>query len=110
MNAGETKRIIERLKRLGDDDRAFILAWLLRYYEDDGRMRSLRRHRVRSLGDKREQRRYAYSCRKRPAHTYQGRCSSRTVRDQIAEIARNPRSIEDRAAAVHLDLPTALHL
>ncbi len=45
MDAAGTKKVTEALKRLGDDDRAFVLAWLLRYYEDDGRMRSPRGHR-----------------------------------------------------------------
>jgi hypothetical protein len=45
MDAAGTKRVTEALKRLGDDDRAFVLAWLLRYYEDDGRMRSPRGRR-----------------------------------------------------------------
>jgi hypothetical protein len=45
MDATETKRLTEALKRLGDDDRAFILNWLILYYDDDGRMRSPRAHR-----------------------------------------------------------------
>ncbi len=28
------------LKRLGDPERAFIVRWLLKYFEDDGHMRS----------------------------------------------------------------------
>ena len=45
MDPFETKRITEGIKRLSDDDRAFILNWLLLYFEDDGRMRSPRAHR-----------------------------------------------------------------
>jgi hypothetical protein len=33
MDATETKRVTEALKRLGDD-RAFILNWLILYYDD----------------------------------------------------------------------------
>ena len=28
------------LKRLGDPERAFVIRWLLKYFDDDGRMRS----------------------------------------------------------------------
>jgi hypothetical protein len=45
MDAAETKRLTEALKRLGDDDRAYLLRWLVQFYEDDGRMRSPRTHR-----------------------------------------------------------------
>lgn len=45
MTIGATKQVTEALKRLGDDDRAFVLAWLLLYFEDDGRMRSPRGRR-----------------------------------------------------------------
>jgi hypothetical protein len=42
MDPLETKRITEGIKRLSDADRAFILNWLLLYFEDDGRIRSPR--------------------------------------------------------------------
>jgi hypothetical protein len=45
MTSQAVKKVTEALKRLGDDDRAFILSWLILYYEDDGRMRSPRAHR-----------------------------------------------------------------
>jgi hypothetical protein len=45
VNAVEAKKITEALKRLSDDERAFILNWLILYFEDDGRMRSPRAHR-----------------------------------------------------------------
>jgi len=35
MDPAEVRRITEALKRLGDDDRAYVLRWLIVYYEDD---------------------------------------------------------------------------
>jgi hypothetical protein len=48
MDPAATRRITEALKRLGDDDRAYVLRWLIVYYEDDGRLRSprARRHTI----------------------------------------------------------------
>jgi hypothetical protein len=34
-----------RPEAAGDDERAFVLRWLILYFEDDGRMRSPRAHR-----------------------------------------------------------------
>jgi hypothetical protein len=45
VDAVEAKKVTEALKRLGDDERVHVLAWLTLFYEDDGRMRSPRARR-----------------------------------------------------------------
>jgi hypothetical protein len=34
------RRITEALKRVGDEERRYVLRWMLAYYGDDGRMLS----------------------------------------------------------------------
>lgn len=40
MDSVATRRITEALKGVGDDERRYVLRWLLAYYGDDGRMLS----------------------------------------------------------------------
>jgi hypothetical protein len=49
MDETATKRVTEALKRLGDDDRAFVLQWLILYYADGGQMRSPKGSPPRSI-------------------------------------------------------------
>jgi hypothetical protein len=40
MDSVATRRITEALKRVGDEERRYVLRWLLAYYGDNGRMLS----------------------------------------------------------------------